>query len=55
MRIIAVILAALAFTVSAHAQQWPAKPVRIIMSNGVGSAPDIVMRMVAERLGKSLG
>ena len=55
MRISAVILAAIAITVSAHAQQWPAKPVRVIMSNGVGSAPDIVVRMLAERLGRSLG
>ena len=55
MRISAVILAALAFAGSVHAQQWPAKPVRVIMSNGVGSAPDIVMRLLAERLGRSLG
>jgi len=55
MKIIAVLFAVLAAAGVAHAQQWPAKPVRIILSNGSGSLPDVLMRMVAERLGNSLG
>jgi tripartite-type tricarboxylate transporter receptor subunit TctC len=40
---------------SAQAQSWPAKPVRIIISNSAGGSPDIVTRMLADRLSKSLG
>jgi len=39
----------------AAAEDWPTKPVRIIVSNSAGSSPDIVTRMVAERLSKALG
>ncbi|MFM9970096.1 MAG: Bug family tripartite tricarboxylate transporter substrate binding protein [Burkholderiales bacterium] len=35
------------------AQAWPAKPVRIYVSNGAGSAPDVVARLVSERLSKT--
>lgn len=40
---------------AAPAQDWPVKPVRIVVSNSAGSSPDIVTRLVAERLGKALG
>ena len=36
-------------------QAWPVKPVRILVSNGPGSAPDVVVRLVADRLSKSFG
>ena len=50
------VVAPLVFTpVSAVAQDWPAKPVRIIVSNSAGSSPDIVARMVADRLTKAFG
>jgi tripartite-type tricarboxylate transporter receptor subunit TctC len=48
-------LALFAFATHLHAQQWPSKPLRIILSNSAGSSPDIVARMVADRLGKALG
>ncbi|MSQ51260.1 MAG: tripartite tricarboxylate transporter substrate binding protein [Betaproteobacteria bacterium] len=38
-----------------HAQTWPVKPVRIIISNSAGGSPDIIARMVADRLGKAFG
>jgi tripartite-type tricarboxylate transporter receptor subunit TctC len=38
-----------------QAQEWPSRPVRIILSNSAGSSPDIVTRMVADRLSKALG
>ena len=43
-------LAALAFALPAAAQEWPAKPVRIVTAFGAGSASDIVARMIAEEL-----
>jgi tripartite-type tricarboxylate transporter receptor subunit TctC len=42
-----------AHTVSA--QNWPAKPVRLICSIATGTAPDLVLRMMAERLSKNVG
>ena len=37
------------------AQTWPAKPVRMICSVAAGTAPDLVLRMAAERLSKNTG
>jgi tripartite-type tricarboxylate transporter receptor subunit TctC len=35
----------------AHAQDWPTKPVRMIVPIGPGSAPDVIARLLADRLG----
>jgi len=40
---------------NALAQDYPTGPVKIILSNSAGSSPDIVARIVADRLGKALG
>jgi tripartite-type tricarboxylate transporter receptor subunit TctC len=45
----------LALATSAAAQDWPAKPVRIVVPFGPGSTPDIIARVVGEHLQKSLG
>jgi len=37
------------------AQEWPTKPVRIIVPFGPGSTPDLIMRLIAERLQQKLG
>ena len=48
--------AALAFSaVSAAAQEWPHKPVRLVLSLGPGSGADIGARLYADRLTKLWG
>lgn len=39
----------------ASAQAWPNRPIKLIVAQGPGSAPDVVARYVAERAGRSLG
>ena len=42
--------------VQAHAQApWPSKPVRLVVSQAAGGTPDIVARMIADRLTRALG
>lgn len=38
-----------------HAQEWPKGPVRVIVPFGPGSTPDLLARVIAERLGTRLG
>ena len=51
------ILAALAavFAVVAHAQQWPAKPVRVIVNVAPGGVADVTARVLSARLTETLG
>jgi tripartite-type tricarboxylate transporter receptor subunit TctC len=45
------LLAALSVcAVTAHAQSWPAKPVRFVLPIAAGTAPDLVTRLVSDRL-----
>lgn len=39
----------------AHAQEWPQRPVTLIVSQPAGASPDVMARMIAERMGKTLG
>ena len=50
-------LAALAACTVAHAQAqpWPSRPVRIVVPYGPGSSPDVLARLLGERLGPRLG
>lgn len=54
---IAVLLALLACAAAApaSAQSWPARPVKMIVPQAAGGAPDIVARVVCERLAQMLG
>jgi tripartite-type tricarboxylate transporter receptor subunit TctC len=40
---------------AAFGQEWPAKPVKIYIPFGPGSTPDLVGRMIADRLQQKLG
>ncbi len=42
-------------TLPASAQEWPIKPVRIVVPFGAGSTPDVVARLIADHLQKKLG
>jgi tripartite-type tricarboxylate transporter receptor subunit TctC len=48
------VLALLGALPQAHAQGWPARPIKVIVSFAAGSAPDIVCRFVTDRLSRSL-
>lgn len=39
----------------ASAQTWPNRPIKLIVAQGPGSAPDVVARYIAERVGRTLG
>lgn len=39
----------------AHAQTWPDKPVKIVVSAAPGSAPDIIARLIGDQLGVMWG
>lgn len=49
-----IVTAALAVATAASAQEWPTKPIRLIIPYAAGSGPDIAMRPVADRLGQIL-
>jgi tripartite-type tricarboxylate transporter receptor subunit TctC len=56
MRAIAITMAGLLFAaLTAAAQDWPAKTVRIIVPFGPGSTPDMVGRLIADHLQQKLG
>lgn len=40
---------------SVHAQTWPDRPVKIVVSAAPGSAPDIIARLIGEQLGAMWG
>jgi tripartite-type tricarboxylate transporter receptor subunit TctC len=54
-RFIAGAIAILLSSFFAHAQEWPGKTVRIIVPFAAGATPDLVTRLIAERLQEQLG
>src|SRR5437762_9855671 len=55
MKIVVALLGLLVATLSAAAQDWPTKPVKIVVPFGPGSTPDVVARLIADHLQKKLG
>jgi tripartite-type tricarboxylate transporter receptor subunit TctC len=39
----------------AFAQSWPNRPVRVIVSQAAGGTPDIICRLIADRVSRALG
>src|SRR5438132_4843270 len=54
-RILSVIAACLALTTPAVAQDWPARPLTMVVAFAAGGSDDILARMLAPRLAESLG
>lgn len=50
MKRLALLFAAVVFSTAAFAQAWPTKPVRFIVPAPPGTAPDIITRLVADKL-----
>ena len=56
MRYVVSAVAALVMALSpAAGQNWPNRPVKFIVTQAAGSTPDIIARMVADKLGQALG
>jgi tripartite-type tricarboxylate transporter receptor subunit TctC len=53
--VILALCAAVAFSTAAHAQQWPAKPVRVIVNVAPGGVADVTMRVLGARLTETMG
>ncbi|MEW6334012.1 MAG: tripartite tricarboxylate transporter substrate binding protein [Thermodesulfobacteriota bacterium] len=43
------------FQVGAHAQTYPAKPLRMVVTNAPGSGADVIARLIGSHLGEALG
>jgi tripartite-type tricarboxylate transporter receptor subunit TctC len=55
MRLVPALLALLLVGSPAAAQDWPIKPVRIVVPFGAGSTPDVVARLIADHWQAKLG
>lgn len=56
MRVVAALIAVLSMAAgSAEAQTWPDRPVKFIVTQAAGGTPDIIARLLAERLGQAIG
>ena len=55
LRAVSFLILSLAATFPALAQPWPSKTVRVVLSQPPGSSPDILARLLAERLTKQWG
>src|SRR5664280_611549 len=45
----------LSFLAPASAQNWPSRPIKMIVSMAAGSGPDIICRLISNKLGIALG
>ena len=49
------VLALMLFPQFARSEEWPAKPIKIVVPYGAGNGIDILSRMIADRLSQKLG
>lgn len=47
--------AVLSLAAPAHAQSWPTRPITVVVSQAAGNSPDVLCRIIVDRLGKALG
>ncbi len=47
--------AALCLSVPVHAQSWPQRPVSIVVPQPAGNSPDVLCRVIAEKLSRAFG
>ncbi len=45
----------LLFATSVHAQSWPQRNVTMVVSQAAGASPDVMARLLADRMSKSMG
>src|SRR3954469_21360993 len=55
MRFLAAVALAAFLATAVHAQEWPAKPVRIVVPFPAGGSADLMPRIVAEKLSEKWG
>ena len=55
MKRVLILVATLAFTATAWAEDWPTKPVRFIVPYPPGGGTDVIARIVQSRLAEALG
>ena len=51
----AILVCGVLTALAAFAQDWPRKPVRVVVANSAGSLSDVMARLVFARLSESLG
>src|SRR5688572_18556881 len=51
----ALLAASTALTAFAQSAPWPAKPVRLLVAAPAGSAPDLIARIISDKLARQLG
>jgi tripartite-type tricarboxylate transporter receptor subunit TctC len=42
-------------TATAHAESWPQRPVTIVVPQAAGNSPDVLCRIIADKLSRSFG
>src|SRR5262245_56114866 len=53
--VFAAALFALGLPIAASAQEWPTRPVTVVVPLGAGSASDVLARVVMDQVGRQLG
>lgn len=49
------VLLGLLIATPVHAESWPDRPLRFVVTQAAGGTPDIIARLIADKLGKALG
>jgi tripartite-type tricarboxylate transporter receptor subunit TctC len=47
--------AGMSWAVGAHADEWPSRPIKIVVGTAPGGSPDIMSRLIGEKLAERLG